>query len=345
MKNYIYTIIALNDHQEIVIHHDNRTISFFSYGVGPVVAIKHNKNAVLKANKKSVSTCDSYMMSDFLMRDKNTAAALFARYAYGINSDIKEKTISSFFSDMSVDTFGAFLEKYGLINNNTAYAAAMKKIIINYLFCTDHNAKMSGMISCSTYVKYNQFCLARRINCPGAICEHCFAYAQTENYSAQAAKLAKAHIFFTTCRIYPADVPHVDIGKFPYFRFESFGDIASPLQFENYCTIAAALDQGCTLWTKNPGIIQAAIDNGCSIPKNLRVGLSSLYVNKPEIERAKKYSFVRFVFTVYTKEYAVANNININCGARHCLSCLNCYGAHLDNYSNGKILVINELLK
>lgn len=345
MKDYIYSIIRISEHQEIVIYHDNKTVSFFSHGVGPVIRIIDNKSVVFKANKKSISTCDSYMLAHYIENNAAAAAALFARYTYGVDTDIKEKTIPGFFSNMSIDTFGAFLEKYDLINNNAAYAAAMKKIIIGYLFCTDHNAKMAGMISCSTFVKYNQFCLARRNNCPGAICEHCFAYAQTENYDAQAAKLAKAHIFFTTCRVYPADVPHVEIEKYPYFRFESFGDIASTLHFENYCTIAAALGQGCTLWTKNPGIIQAAIDNGCSIPNNLRIGLSSLYVNKPEIERAKKYSFVKFVFTVYTKEYAAENNIQINCGARHCLSCLNCYGAHLDNYGNGKILVINELLK
>ena len=307
------------------------------------IKLIHNSNYAFKLNKTSVSTCSAAVLADTL-----TFKAYFDRLVksvYGLqdNNDTAAATISNFFSQMSIDHFTEYLKD--ISRYKTSVTHERYKTILNYLFCDDHTGKMQGMISCSTFVKYNAFCLARRNNCPGCICDHCFAYDQTSAYITQAEKLKKAHVFLTTIELSEKDIPDIDINKYPFFRFESFGDIANVLQFKNYCTIAGKLDQLCTLWTKNPGIVQAAINDGVIIPDNLRIGLSSLYVNKPEIEKAKRYPFIRFVFTVYDHEYAAAHNIDINCGARHCLSCMNCYGEHLNNYGNGNVLVINELLK
>lgn len=94
---------------------------------------------------------------------------------------------------------------------------------------------------------------------------------------------------------------------------------------------------------KNPGIIQAAINDGLQLANNLIIGLSSLYLNMPEIDKAKKYSFIRFLFTVYDDEYIKEHNIVINCGARHCLTCGICY-KYLHEFKPG-LQLINERKK
>lgn len=98
------------------------------------------------------------------------------------------------------------------------------------------------------------------------------------------------------------------------------------------------------MWTKNPGIIQKSIDEGMRLSLSLTIGLSSLELNKPETEKARKYKFVRFVFTVFEHEYAKQHNVIINCGGRHCRSCLNCY-LKAAKLKSGEIIEINELLK
>ena len=105
----------------------------------------------------------------------------------------------------------------------------------------------------------------------------------------------------------------------------------------------AAVNPGVnfTIWSKNPGIIQQCINNGLQLSNNLIIGLSSLYLNTPEIDKAKKYPFIRFLFTVYDDQFIKDNNIVINCGAKHCITCGICY-KYLHEYKNGGLMIINE---
>ena len=221
-----------------------------------------------------------------------------------------------------------------------------KRIIIGWLFCFNHTNKMEGIASISTSVHCNKFCAARVNNCPGTVCRACFADRQLNFYTAQAKKLEKAHYFLNNCELSEKDIPTIDAQKFPFFRFEAFGDIETAQCFTNYCTIARTNKKvNFTLWTKNPGIVQQAINSGVKIPSNLRIGLSSLYLNRPETEKANKYPFVKFLFTVYTEDYIKQHNVNINCGARSCRTCGKCYKKSLNRYGNGNALIINEKLK
>ena len=349
-ENNMVSIIKINDHAYIGIDHQSSTIEFMSYGIGPVIKIHANKSMICKTNKKSISTCNTYLLSYYLKKRRNAARAIYAYFsAYPLNDhETVEKydiTTAGYFSRLNDRHFEEIIEYFHLRDSDALQASTIKKIILNYLFCTDHEAKMIGMISCSTSVELNPYCQARRKNCPGGICEHCFSASQLERYILQSNKLKKAHMFFTTCRIYPEDVPQIKLSDYKYFRFESFGDLSNVLQFMNYCTIASTLKQNCALWTKNPGIIKNAIDNySAIIPGNMHIVLSSLYVNNPvtiEYLIAHEYmGFISAVFTVYTKEYAAQNNININCGARSCLTCGCCY-----NLNSHKIKFVNELLK
>ena len=109
------------------------------------------------------------------------------------------------------------------------------------------------------------------------------------------------------------------------FRFESFGDLRNVIQVENYFNIVKENPRvSFGWWTKNPRFIDEYLKAGNEKPENVRIGVSSLFVNMPI--QNKRYSyFTDFVFTVYSPDYIENNRIEINCGGRHCLTCQNCY--------------------
>lgn len=121
------------------------------------------------------------------------------------------------------------------------------------------------------------------------------------------------------------------------FRLESFGDLINSIQAMNYINFAYSNPHTTfTLWTKNPHFLKVAIDK-LGKPGNLIIIQSSQFLNKVE---SPKYTFIDGIFTVYAKYYLLRHpEIKINCGARHCLSCLKCYTKKDD------VFYINELLK
>ena len=330
-------VINLNNHQNIVI--ENFRITFFSYGVGPFMPINRNKHYILKLNKKSITTCNIEMSYEYLKNNETAARALFnvVSYSNDINT-VKNVTRSQFYNSFN-DNIQAFIEFF---KNSTS---GTRQMIIYDHIVFDHDAKMHGVISLSTYVGNNIYCLARCNNCTNAICKYCYANSLTKQRYYLKMKLIRIMAIFTNIELSKSDIPVIDNTIYPYFRFESFGDINNKLQFKNY-NLFAAVNPGVnfTIWTKNPGIIQQCINAGLQLSNNLIIGLSSLYLNTPEIKKAKKYPFIRFLFTVYDDDYIAAHNININCGAKHCISCGICY-KYLHEYKNGGLYIINERKK
>lgn len=337
LLNIMSYVINLNDHQNIVI--ENFRITFFSYGVGPFLPINRNKHYVLKLNKKGITTCNIEMLYEYLKNNETAARALFNAVSYSndINT-VKNVTRSQFYNSFN-DNIPAFIEFF---KNSTS---GTRQMIIYDHIVFDHDAKMNGIISLSTYVGNNTFCLARCKNCDNAICKYCYANSLTKQRYFLKMKLVRIMSIFTSVELSKGDIPVIDNTIYPYFRFESFGDLNNTLQFQNY-NLFALVNSGVnfTIWTKNPGIIQACINNGLQLANNLIIGLSSLYLNTPEIDKAQKYSFIRFLFTVYDNEYIEKHNIIINCGAKHCLSCGICY-KYLHEYKNGGLMIINERKK
>ena len=74
---------------------------------------------------------------------------------------------------------------------------------------------------------------------------------------------------------------------------------------------------------------------GYKKPDNLNILISALYLNK-SIDIAK-YNFADKIFTVYDKTYIEKNQIEINCGARDCMSWLKCYTKNNVKYINEKL--------
>ena len=114
-----------------------------------------------------------------------------------------------------------------------------------------------------------------------------------------------------------------------YFRLESFGDLNSAAQFENYLNIVWKNPAvNFAIWSKNPHIMAELFNIGYVKPENLQIVYSALKLNAPEILTAaimKRYTFIDRVFIVYDKETIKKENIAINCGGRSCINCLQCY--------------------
>lgn len=210
---------------------------------------------------------------------------------------------------------------------------------LNYLITWKHTGKMADMVSISTSCLLNPNCQKNRA-VKGSICEHCYAVNLLSMRKSQREKLERATELLTKTIFNKNDIPFLNCR---YFRLEAFGDLNNSIQVLNYFTIANANPQTTfALWTKNPFIISYALkEYGIEKPENLAIIVSSLFVNKQlNIEKMRAlYPFIDKVFTVYDPAHIEKNNVAINCGARHCATCLNCY-----NRKNG-IVYVNEKLK
>ena len=184
---------------------------------------------------------------------------------------------------------------------------------------TNMTGKMYGIDSLSTSVLCNPYCKARQA-IKGSICEHCFAVATAERFTALSINLEKNTEVLTASVL--DVIPDVDATNRKYFRFESFGDLNNEVQFVNYWNIAKHNPKTkFALWTKNPAIVERAYKQyGLKRLNNLTMILSSLYINKPDKDYTGLFDHV---FTVYGKEYKNADFIN--CGARSCATCGRCY--------------------
>ena len=199
---------------------------------------------------------------------------------------------------------------------------------------TKMNGKMEGMMSLSTSPLLNPICQARRF-CDGSICVKCYAGAMCGRFSGLAKVLEKNTEVLTTTEIPTEEFPLVNAHA---FRLESFGDVQNEIQVKNYFNFCRRNRRTLfAAWTKNYSIYNDVIESGVKKPNNLILIISSPMINQEAdlslCPHADK------VFTVYDKEYAKKNNVVINCGARSCLSCMQCYSR------TGSPTIINELLK
>jgi len=205
-----------------------------------------------------------------------------------------------------------------------------------------HGGKLAGMYSLSTSPLENTFCKQRHA-VAGLVCSGCFSYALNDKRDGLRNKLIDNYNIFTSEIIPFENIPYIND---TYFRIESFGDLQNVTQAINYLNLIIKNNRPADpvyfgWWTKNPVFIAKALKQlGIEKPDNVQIIFSAPCLNRPvNIEVIKKvFPFIDKVFTVYTKKYAKDNNITINCGGRHCLSCLNCYKA-------GGADQINEQLK
>lgn len=202
-------------------------------------------------------------------------------------------------------------------------------------FTIKHTGKMTGLWSLSTSCLDNPICKARA-KVKGSICAHCFAMLQISRWSDMRPCLKK-NLETLSNSLLDKDIPIINPPS-GLFRFESFGDTLNYKQALNYIRIALLNPwTKFAAWTKNTEhYLQAFtfIDK----PKNLMLIKSSKQVNVIEELTEDEKKYFDKVFTVFDKDFAKENNIKINCGARSCATCRNCY-------ENKKSVYVNEILK
>ena len=216
--------------------------------------------------------------------------------------------------------------------------------------CENHTGKMEGLKSISTAVTVNPFCQANQQK-NGSICQKCYAQMMLNKMYKALDEKCKRNTALLTSRVLE-DYELPDLSKEKYFRFESFGDLNNAIQLQNYVNIAKRNPNTMfALWTKQYQLAYAFFTK-YDVPDNFTLILSSLMVNqKISIDNFKQlvkpsgfgYNFKPGqlkVFTVYDENYISKNPkaVNINCGSKLCMGCLQCY-----NQTNNE--EINEVVK
>lgn len=199
-----------------------------------------------------------------------------------------------------------------------------------------HNGKMEGMQSISTLSFNNPLCQKNKL-IEGSICQKCYVNKALRYKNNHKAFLENAEIL-TANKIPQEFLPIINAS---YFRFEAFGELINETQLTNYINICKKnKNTSFALWSKNYKLILEYFSKN-KAPNNLNILLSSLFVNNPlNIENFKHLNIKNLkIFTVYDKEHVKNNNIEINCGAKKCITCLKCYN------KKDKTLYINEILK
>lgn len=182
--------------------------------------------------------------------------------------------------------------------------------------------KLEDMHSISTSVFENPHCRKRAQNTK-LICHYCFAEATLARYGSLAKHLKDNTDTLTSHILEGNEIPFIIDA---IFRFEAFGDLCNMIQVINYFVICNANKRTqFTLWTKNPWFIKQAIEAGYDKPENLIIIYSSPCLNKEADYIFNRFDFIDGIFTVYTMEYALENNIDINCGNAKCKHCMRCY--------------------
>lgn len=189
---------------------------------------------------------------------------------------------------------------------------------------SEGSGKLKEINSISTAVFLNKQCIKNAAT-PGSICAHCYAARYSSFRPALARKLELNTLLYNSFLVPVELLPGINA---LYFRLESFGDLNSALQFRNYLNIVKKNPAvKFAIWTKNPQFMAEAFQE-YEKPNNLQIVYSALKLNAPEcLIKAimKRFWFIDRVFIVYDKETIKKENIQINCGGRSCINCLNCY--------------------
>ena len=194
------------------------------------------------------------------------------------------------------------------------------------------SGKMEDFYSCSSSMWMNKGCQIRA-SVVGSICEDCYVNAIFNARDSLVLAMETNYLILNNFDI-PIEawatlaIPTTN-GK---SRIESFGDADSITCARNYTNIVKShnyLDFG--LFTKTTYYAPVFREEGK--PVNLIFIYSGLMLNQiPDIPSCYD-GYVDHVFIVVTKEYAIENNIRINCGHyegvtkidHKCKNCLRCY--------------------
>lgn len=231
----------------------------------------------------------------------------------------------------------------GLIQeaNNGSKAARLELLATLTKANAYHNTgKIEGLYSLDTACSNNAFCpRMQATDDPRIICRYCYAQSMWD-----AARFAH-HItgeILSGVELTPEEAQAIPIFC-PLFRFNSDGELINHAHAVNLIRIAATHPEtNFSIWTKRPAVLDEAI-KAEEKPENLICGISSPRINTPF---ASRFSWVDFVFTVYTPEgmrRALARGEH-ECNGKKCMDCgFYCYRKHTE--TAGPVYVAEALRK
>lgn len=244
-----------------------------------------------------------------------------------------------------------FLEPFKNNNCSVAEYGIIKKY-------TDGD-KMDSMDGCSTCCMFNSFCKKMQAMGKDCVCSRCFGKGMSNSFGWMNKDKNGDDKYFLKAskeiskRIYSeSEIPFLNVkNRYGVFRIESFGEIINLNHAINLVNlIKKNPDINFGWWTKRPEMIARALKKLNLSAEWLKNRANIIYSN-PWINGVKegktvdiskilkKYTFLSGVFAVFTANYAIKNNVFINCGYKKCIECLNCYNVHTD------IFYINEIMK
>jgi len=193
------------------------------------------------------------------------------------------------------------------------------------------NGKMKGFRSLNTSPIDNDFCQRMSKNTK-SICSKCYSRRAVTTYATCARKPWKENGRILSRVLTDVQLPVITD---KYFRFQSHGELLNATHYINLLNIAKKNPETIfVLPTKRKKIVEKFGKQGA---ENVILSYSEPFINH-FVEELPPHFDRRF--SVFTKEYSKENDIEINCGARLCMECLQCY--KLDGKN---IKYVNEHLK
>lgn len=212
--------------------------------------------------------------------------------------------------------------------------------LVSCVGVSELSGKLEGLYAVSTSVLMNARCQCRaRVH--GCICEDCYAAAGASRYDGLALVLEINYEVMNTWRISETAWASLSIPTTNgWARTESHGDAATVCAAVNHVRIIKSHPWlKFAVWTKNKDLYKRAFAEEGGKPANMVFIVSSPFKNVVADVSDEDRKIVDHVFTVYTPEYVAEHGIVINCGGRHCVTCMTCYDLDSD------VFYINELLK
>lgn len=270
------------------------------------------------------------------------AQAINSRDYYSIPKYVNKESLQTIISALKAEAVGGSLDTIPVLfeiarffrdKYNRPFTVEEANNFYGLYITENHRGKMSGNASMNTDNKMNEFCKCYQQD-EKKICHYCFAKKQLERQPSQEIPYIYNTILLRNFIIPTELLPMLNR---LFFRFEAFGDLNNAIQLVNYNNLMKANRRTYFgFFTKNLFIIDNAIRNdGFKLAKNCDLVAGSFYLNEVRKLTDLQKTYVAHVFTVYEPEYLEAHpEIKINCGALHCMTCLQCYGYGTDFYIN-----------